>query len=195
MVRKNISIGVDTWNALAALGKFGQTFDDIIKILLKEHDELNSQEQKQQKQKGLLIPENSKLRQFMSRVADSLKKSEMFELSEEDFTRYLEQNKRIQIQEPNTEEAELKEFIKDYAKRRNATEEIIERVFKSDAEVMGISLSEFIQYLKLQVKIRKHSEDREREREQTREEREKMILEGKPDPNPRPQIQTEELRE
>jgi hypothetical protein len=40
MARKNISIGVDTWNDLSSLGKFGMTFDDIIKILLQQHKEL-----------------------------------------------------------------------------------------------------------------------------------------------------------
>lgn len=40
MARKTISIGPDTWEALSALGKFGQSFDDVIKILLEEHNEL-----------------------------------------------------------------------------------------------------------------------------------------------------------
>src|SRR5215210_3219700 len=40
MVRKTNSVGADTWDALSALGKFGQSFDDIIKILLVEHEEL-----------------------------------------------------------------------------------------------------------------------------------------------------------
>jgi hypothetical protein len=40
LARKNISIGINTWNDLAALGRFGQTFDDIIRILLAEHEEL-----------------------------------------------------------------------------------------------------------------------------------------------------------
>jgi|SRR5215211_3668465 len=41
MARKNISIGLDTWQELAALGRFGMTFDDIVKILLTEHRELD----------------------------------------------------------------------------------------------------------------------------------------------------------
>jgi hypothetical protein len=40
MARKNISIGVDTWNDLSSLGKFGMTFDDIIKILMQQHKQL-----------------------------------------------------------------------------------------------------------------------------------------------------------
>ena len=41
MVRKSISIGPGTWEALSSLGKFGQSFDDVIQILLKEHEVLN----------------------------------------------------------------------------------------------------------------------------------------------------------
>src|SRR5215212_2368527 len=40
MARRTISIGPKTWEALSALGKFGQSFDDVIQILLQEHDEL-----------------------------------------------------------------------------------------------------------------------------------------------------------
>jgi len=46
MVRKSISIGPDTWEALSALGKFGQSFDDVIQILLKEHNELKQYRQR-----------------------------------------------------------------------------------------------------------------------------------------------------
>ena len=40
MARRTISVGPKTWEALSALGKFGQSFDDVIQILLQEHDEL-----------------------------------------------------------------------------------------------------------------------------------------------------------
>ena len=40
MVRKTLSVGPDSWKALSAMGKFGMSFDDIIKILLIEHNEL-----------------------------------------------------------------------------------------------------------------------------------------------------------
>jgi hypothetical protein len=40
MVRKTISVGPDSWKALSSLGRFGMSFDDIIKILLLEHNEL-----------------------------------------------------------------------------------------------------------------------------------------------------------
>jgi hypothetical protein len=40
MVRKTLSVGPDTWKALSSLGRFGMSFDDIIKILLLEHNEL-----------------------------------------------------------------------------------------------------------------------------------------------------------
>jgi hypothetical protein len=53
MARKNISIGVDTWNDLSSLGRFGMTFDDIIKILLRQSKELRFfiQEQKESENK------------------------------------------------------------------------------------------------------------------------------------------------
>jgi hypothetical protein len=40
MVRKTLSVGPDSWKALSAMGRFGMSFDDIIKILLIEHNEL-----------------------------------------------------------------------------------------------------------------------------------------------------------
>jgi hypothetical protein len=40
MVRKTISISPESWEALASMGKFGMSFDDIIRILIEEHNEL-----------------------------------------------------------------------------------------------------------------------------------------------------------
>jgi hypothetical protein len=84
MARKNISIGVDTWEALAALGKFGQTFDDIIQLLLKEHNELKQTGQKPQEQQpqGEKIPIKSYERMMSS-------KGLKFPINKADFVEYI----------------------------------------------------------------------------------------------------------
>jgi predicted CopG family antitoxin len=40
MVRKTISISPESWKALTMIGHFGQTFDDLIQMLVEEHNEL-----------------------------------------------------------------------------------------------------------------------------------------------------------
>src|SRR5215211_7790877 len=65
MARKNISIGLETWTELAALGKFGMTFDDIVKILLTEHRELDKLRSRLQAQE--LEPEQA-IRELFNEV-------------------------------------------------------------------------------------------------------------------------------
>jgi hypothetical protein len=72
MVRKNISIGVDTWEGLAALGKFGQTFDDIIKILLQEHHTCPQHRRQQQvgQALGASTDRASQLKEFVAEAME-----------------------------------------------------------------------------------------------------------------------------
>jgi hypothetical protein len=91
--------------------------------------------------------------------------SEKYEMSEADFIRYLELNKKVLDKGIQKKNQEIGEFIKHYAKRLEKIESETEELLKGQANQYGINVLDWVRYIQTNDKI--HGKAKEKQRIET----------------------------